>query len=157
MDEHTTFFSTREWAECWSGVFSTDQPLEISVVGSGPPRTMHFIKKRLSYGLYNLSSGHFHDFCLSPGWVDELEDSTVSRIIDRIPWARTKSLTWIVRFDHIPLASSLLARDFPYSRIPVAILDIETDYERVFRAYSATIRNQIRKSVRRGISVRNTS
>jgi hypothetical protein len=157
MEQHTTFFSTREWADSWSRVFSNDHALEISVVGSGPPRTMHLIQTRLSYGLTDLSSGYSWDFCVSPGWRDTLDESTVRLIIDQLPWRRTRSFTWKVRFDHTALANSLTAFNFRHRLIPIHILNLEADYDRVFRRFSATIRNQIRKSVRRGVVVRNTS
>jgi ubiquinone/menaquinone biosynthesis C-methylase UbiE len=154
--QHATFFSTREWAECWSSVFS-GEVFEISVLGDGPPRTMNFIKTRLSYGLSDLSSGHSWDFCLSPGWSDTFNDSTVRFIFNQIPWRRTRSFTWKVRFDHAPLANSLTALDLKHFVIPVHILNLEADYDRVFRRFSPTTRNKIRKAFRRGVVVRNTS
>jgi ubiquinone/menaquinone biosynthesis C-methylase UbiE len=77
--------------------------------------------------------------------------------MDQIPWLRTKSIIWRVRFDHAALATSLAALNFPYARFSVSILNVEQDYDRVFKSFSAAIRTQIRKGSRRGLSVRNTS
>jgi hypothetical protein len=157
MEQHTTFFSTREWADCWSRVFRNDHVLEISVLGSGPPRTMHLIKSQLSYGLVDLSSGFSSDFCVSPGWLDKLDESTVRLILNQLPWWRTRSFTWKVRFDHRALAHSLSKCNFTHRLIPVHILNLEPDYDRVFRHFSSTVRNEIRKSARRGVVVRSTT
>jgi SAM-dependent methyltransferase len=157
VDQHSTFFSTRAWADCWSKVFTNDHILQVHVVGSGPSRTMHFIRTRLSYGLSDLSSGYSHDFCVSPGWRDPLDDSTVRGIINRIPWSLTRSFTWKVRFDHIALARSLTDVKLRHQLMAVHILNLEAGYERACSSFSQTIRNQIRKGVRRGVSVRETS
>src|SRR5215831_12744003 len=125
MDQYTTFFSTREWADCWSRVFTNDRVFEVAVHGSGPARKMHFIQTRSSYGISDLSSGYSHDFCVSPGWQDSLDNSTVRQIIDQLPWSLIRSFTWKVRFDHVDLAKALAVLKLQRYLIRVHILDLD--------------------------------
>ena len=132
------------------------KPVAVPVSGSGPSRAMYFIKTRGPYGLTNLSSGSSIDFCLSPGWNGNLDESTISLILDHLKWGRTRSLSWNVRFDHMPIAKSLTALGLRHRGVPIPILELESDYDSVFKHFSPTIRNQIRKGRRRGIVARST-
>jgi SAM-dependent methyltransferase len=62
-----------------------------------------------------------------------------------------------VRFDHTALANSLAALQFGHTRIPIHVLTLDANYDRIFSRFNPTIRNQIRKGARRGLTVRNTS
>jgi hypothetical protein len=45
---------------------------------------------------------------------------------------------------------------FTAQQVPTRVLRVDGDYERAFARFSATIRNHVRKSARRGISIRAT-
>jgi SAM-dependent methyltransferase len=112
--------------------------------------------KRTRRGLYTISSGSSH-YWTSPGWIGELDRSTVEYILRQLRGARLRSWLWQVRFDHEALARALLSFGVRYTRFPIYILDLESDYERVFARYDSTIRNEVRHAARRGILVRSTS
>lgn len=155
--QHQSFFSTREFAEAWCRAFGAgSEPFRITVTGSGQTRAMHMIKSKGRFGLYDLSSGVANDLCISPGWTGELHASTVESILKQLKMARVKSFHWGVRFDHPPLADALRLQGLNSRRMATHVLNLDQDHERVFAGYNATVRNEIRKGVRRGISVRAT-
>ena len=61
-----------------------------------------------------------------------------------------------MRFDHIPVAKSLTALGLKAHLVPIPILYLNSDYSNVFRHFSPTIRNQIRKGRRRGVLANTT-
>lgn len=153
---HTTFFSTKEWVEAYcrsSPLGRVERPLAIPVEGSGASRTIYVVETRHWYQLRSISSGYAGDFFLSPGWVGELERSTLERILAQLAGPRTR-LRWNVRFDHEPLANGLASLGLPYRREPNYVLLLGRDYEQVFAGYSAATRNHVRKGQRRGLLVR---
>jgi len=90
----------------------------------------------------------------SPGWDGELERTTLERILRRLRRARTRGFTWTVRFDHTELARGLRSFEMPLEQVATHVLQLGPGYPRVASSYSATIRNQIHKAARRGVSVR---
>jgi hypothetical protein len=148
-----TFFSTFEWVEAWSRSFVKDRLLAIPVRGSGPPRTMYGIQKGDRFGLYSISLAPAGRYA-SPGWVGELECSTLQGILDRLKGFRTRQFVWNVRFDHEPLAAGLISLGLRFRRTTTHVLHLEQDYEHIFAGYTSTNRNKIRKTGRRGVLVR---
>jgi SAM-dependent methyltransferase len=93
---------------------------------------------------------------VSPGWIGDLDQSTVNHILAQLQRVRARSLEWKVRFDHEPLAVALTSMGLSHSRVPVHILDLEGDHDQVFSRYSPTIRNEIRTAIRKGVQIRST-
>jgi ubiquinone/menaquinone biosynthesis C-methylase UbiE len=152
--DHNTIFSTREFVESWCRAFSDCEPVSVQVVGSGPSRTMYVVKTLLKYASYTISAGRSDDLWTSPGWTGTLDRSTVQTIIDQLSGVRMRSLHWQVRFDHEPLARTLDSLGLVHSLVPIHILNLERDHERVFARHNPTIRNHVRKAGRRGVLVR---
>jgi len=132
------------------------QPLPISVVGSGPRRTMYATASPASYRSRYVSLAPFGLFA-SPAWEGELERSTLEHILRQLRGPRTRGFAWTVRCDHAALAHGLESFGIPHRRAATHILRLKHGYESVASGYSATIRNQIRKSGRRGVRVRSAS
>ena len=157
MQNHTTIFSRPEFAESWCRSFDGCMPLAVEVHGSGPKRMMYMVKQFARYGTYRLSCGRSQDLWTSPGWTGELSRDTVQHILHQLIGARTRSLQWQVRFDHEPLAKILISSGLWHRLVPIRVVDTDREYERVFAQYSATTRNNVRKAIRRGAKVRDTS
>jgi hypothetical protein len=98
-----------------------------------------------------------YDFFLSPGWRDALEEGTVKSVVDRLKGMRTRNFVWNVRFDHGPLADRLSALGVRSTRIATRVIHLSHDYEGAFANFSATIRNNVRKGRRLGLTVRLTT
>jgi SAM-dependent methyltransferase len=116
---------------------------------------MYVIKTWAAYGAYQISAGS-PDLCLSPGWTGEFNHSTVKRIFELLKTVRARSVQWTVRFDHEPLATAFISLGLSHRRVGGHILDLEQDHERVFQRHNSTIRNQVRKALRRGVQIRST-
>lgn len=156
-DENTSFFSGREFVDAWSRSFpGRYQPLAIPILGSGPSRTMYAIQSPMRYWLRRLPLVR-SDFFLSPGWVGQLDRSTMERILAVLMGIRTRSFVWNVRFDHEPLATGLDSFGLAAERVSTQVVSLSDGYDRVFAGYNATIRNQIRAARRRGVTVRQTA
>ena len=153
---HTTIFSTLEFVESWCRAVPGCEPFAVQVEGSGPLRTMHVVRKPQRYGIYDISGPHSHDLWTSPGWTGELSRHTVQHILDQLTGLRTRSLEWQVRFDHEPLAFLLSSLGLVHNRVPVAILDLDSEHERIFARYSAIARKCVRRAIRKGVVIRDT-
>lgn len=150
-----TFFSTKDFVMAWCrSMGNKDRPLAIPVRGSGPPRTVYTIQTAQRYWRNTISSGHSDDFCLSPGWDGQLERHTLEGILKFLMRPRTSGFLWKVRFDHEPLAAGLTSLGLGVHRQSIHVLHLRHDYEHIFAAYNATIRNHTRKARRRGLRVR---
>lgn len=165
---NTTFATTLEFAEAWSKSFvnyqpsdiptkykfaDNYQPLAISVMGSGAPRIMYAIQSFDKFGRRTISlapSGLY----ASPGWENELEQSTLQKILGQLTGIITNKLTWNVRFDHKPLANGLTSLGLKFQPHSTHVLKIEQDYENIFKNYSPKIRNHVRKAKLKGVIVR---
>ncbi len=151
-----TFFSSPEFATAWSrSTNNVHRPLAIPVKGSGPPRTMYTIQSYDRYWSRVLPVTRM-DFYTSPGWVGELERSTLEGILRNITTLRTRSFVWYVRFDHEPLALGLSSLGLLSERSSARVLYLQDGYERVFSGYSATIRKHVKRAHRKGVTIRQT-
>lgn len=152
-----TFFSTADFVTAWTRSYADNQyhSLAIPVKGSGPPRTMYAIKLPERYGTRYVWPIR-RDFCLSPGWEGQLESSTLKHMLRELMSLRTRSFVWNVRFDHEPLAVGLVSLGLTFERESTRVIYLHEGYERVFGGYNATMRKQVRKAQRRGVTVRQT-
>lgn len=98
-----------------------------------------------------------YDLYASPGWIGELSFSTVSELVALLQGLGTRGFVWNVRFDQNPLASALQQLGLAGRRKPCLVMPLGEGYERVFARFSATTRNHVRKSRRRGVSVRDVA
>jgi Acetyltransferase (GNAT) domain len=151
-----TFFSSSDFVHAWClSSAGEHRPLAISIRGSGPPRTMYAIQAPQRYGSRVVPAVR-PDFYLSPGWNGKLRISTLGHILRALMSFRTRSFGWVVRFDHQPLAEALALFGLAFERIATRVTHLDRGYESVFARYSATIRNHVRKSHRRGVRIRET-
>ena len=163
-----TFATTLEFAEAWSKSFvdykpadiSTKykfadnyQPLALSVTGSGLSRKMYAVQSLDKYRRRTISLAPCGQYA-SPDWEDELEQSTLQKILGQLTGIRTNKFTWNVRFDHQPLANGLASLGLKFQSHSTHVLDIEQDYEGIFKNYNPKIRNHVRKAKRKGVVVR---
>ncbi len=153
-----TFFSTLEFANAWSRSFpESDQPFPIAVTGSGPPRTIYLIQTSARFGKRFLSSGSSDDLCVSPGWRDELEYSTVAGMLNELKRPPTKRFVWRVRFDHQVLADHLISAGIPVRGQNVHVVDLDGSYEAIRSRYSTSRRNMIARALKSGLIIRQAS
>jgi hypothetical protein len=90
----------------------------------------------------------------SPGWDSSIEVGTLRRILRFLTRPRVRGFTWTVRYDHVDLAAGLEALGLRGTTSATHVIDLVGGYSAVATGYSATIRNQIGKAHRRGVSVR---
>lgn len=150
-----TFFSTEKFVGAWCRSFRTGlRPLAIAVRGSGPPRTMHAVAAPVPWGLRSVALGPMGLYA-SPGWGGGAPGrSILLRIVRRLKRLDIVSGVWNVRFDHGELAGCLASLNLPFERTSTHALHVEKDYDRVFARYNATTRNQVRKTRRLAVQVR---
>lgn len=166
-EANQTFATTIEFAETWSKSFvncqpaniatkykfvDRYQPLAISVTGSGSPRTMYAVQFLDKFARQTILLAPFGLYA-SPDWENQLEQSTLKSIVDRLTGIRVKQLIWNVRFDQELLANGLASLGLKFERKPTHVLKLAEDYESTFANYSSSIRNQVRKAKRRGVIV----
>lgn len=152
-----TFFSSPEFVEAVSRSMGVEYfPLAIPVFGSGPPRTMYASASPAAYRSRYVWLAAFGLYA-SPGWNGELYRKTIERILQFLRGPRTRGFVWTVRFDHSALASALQSVGLASHRAPTHVLQLNQGYARSVCGYSATIRNQIRKAHRRGVSIRSAA
>ena len=152
-----TCFSASDFVGALTRSFGEEyRPLAVPIRGSGPPRTMYGIQHPTSYGRRFLLLAPFSLYA-SPGWQGQLRQSTLDGILGRLTGIRTSSFIWNVRFDHKQLADGLISSGLKFSQTPTRVLDLTPGYERTFAGYNATIRNQVRRARRIGVSVRETT
>jgi hypothetical protein len=130
--------------------------LPIQVVGSGPKRQMYGIQEFDRFGRRSVSLGPFGLYA-SPGWNENLEIATLRGIIKRLTSFNTLKFVWTVRADHGALADSLISLGIKYKPRSTHLLYLDPDYEKVFSGYSATMRNQIRRAKKEGVSIEKIS
>lgn len=131
-------------------------PLAIPVVGCGPPRTMYAASAAAPYHSRYVWLAPFW-LHASPGWDGALERGTLQAILAFLTGLRTRGFVWTVRFDHAPLVRGLEALGMNREQTSTHVIDLREGYARATSRYSATTRNQIRKALRRGVSVRTAS
>jgi SAM-dependent methyltransferase len=156
QDDHNSVFSGQDFVASWCRAFN-NKPLEVEVHRSGPTRKMYWVKIAWGYGLHHITHPKPEDLWASPGWTGPLNQSTVKDVLDQLKSAQTLSIHWQVRFDHEELADALSALGLHFNRVQIHVLDLHSEYIRVFDGYNASTRNHIRKAIRRGVSVRDTS
>lgn len=149
-----TFFSTLDFAQAWSISLGGDyRTIALPVRGSGPPRTMYGIEFAGSYGRRSILLGPYGVYA-SPGWGRLLEQSTLKNLVASLTTVRTESFVWNVRFDHAPLAEGLSSLGLKSQQTVTHILQLDSDYDRIFSGYNATRRNEVRRAYRSGVVVR---
>ncbi len=126
------------------------------MVGSGPPRTLHGIATPEPLHLRTLGLAPCGLYA-SPGWEGRLDRQTLVGIVEAMKGFRIRKFGWKVLFDHEELAQGLASVGLANRRESTHVVPLARDYEEVFRKFSATIRNQIRKGRARGVTVREAS
>lgn len=136
---NNTFATTLEFVETWSKSFvnyrpsdiptkckfrDNYQPLAISVTGLGTPKIMYAVQSLDKYGRRVIELAPFGLFA-SPEWENELNQSTLKRILDRLLGIKTKQLIWQVRFDHQLLATSLISLGLKFETSHTHVLDLK--------------------------------
>lgn len=150
---HETLFSSRAFIEIWTrAVPNAGYPFEVRVRGSGPDRSMYGLQKS-QFGLRSILFGPVGLYA-SPGWLGSLELATVRNILAKLQGPNIRAFAWNVRFDHGELAEALSSLGIRSTHTYTFVLPLQPDYQRVFRGYSETIRNQVRRSRRAQVLVR---
>jgi lipid II:glycine glycyltransferase (peptidoglycan interpeptide bridge formation enzyme) len=152
-DTHETFFSQAQFIRAVAAASqSGGRVLKIPVSGCGPEREMYALEEVDRCGRRTISLGPFGLYA-SPGWNRELHRAVVKRIVSRLTGIRTKRLVWTVRFDHRSLAEALTSCGLKSRQHATHVLPLDEPYDRIFSRFTATIRNQIRRACREGVTV----
>ena len=82
--------------------------------------------------------------------------NAVSALVAQLKTFRTLFFHWSVRFDHCALADQLERCGLSRQESTTQVLYLDRSYDVLFRQFSETTRNQIRRAYRDGISVSQT-
>jgi hypothetical protein len=152
-ETHETFFSQAQFIRAVAAVSqSGGRVLKIPVSGCGPAREMYALEESDRLGRRTISLGPFGLYA-SPGWDRELHPAVVKRIVARLTGIRTTRLVWTVRFDHRSLAEALAKCGLKSRQHATHVLPLDEPYDRIFSRFTPTIRNQIRRAHREGVTV----
>jgi hypothetical protein len=88
-----------------------------------------------------------------PAEYDPSRDS-ISELVRQLRTIRTVSFDWNVRFDHQDLAKELTECDLKSVEWTTHVLYLDRGYDVLFRNFTASTRNQIRRAEREGVVVR---
>ena len=80
-------------------------------------------------------------------------DGCIPDFVGQLKVIKTVSFEWNVRFDHIDLATELTDLGLSRTEDFTNVLYLDRPYEVMFRGFSETTRNQIRRAGRDGVSV----
>jgi hypothetical protein len=78
----------------------------------------------------------------------------VSALVAQLKTFRTITFHWSVRFDHSDLADRLDRCGLDRQEYTTQVLYLDRSYDAIFRGFSETARNQIRRAERKGVVVR---
>jgi CelD/BcsL family acetyltransferase involved in cellulose biosynthesis len=149
--ESGTFFSTERFIQAVARASDADvRPVELCGLDGNP--IMFGLEEERSYGRRTVQLAPLGLFAY-PNRVENLRQST-RMIIAQLKTARTIGFRWNVRFDHADIANELQALKVPYAETTTHVLSLGRDYDRLFRSFSDTTRNQIRRAERQSIVVR---
>jgi Acetyltransferase (GNAT) domain len=81
-------------------------------------------------------------------------DNYVSALVAELKTFRTIAFQWNVRFDHGDLADQLQRCGLDRREHTTQVIHLDRPYEAVFRGFSETTRNKIRRAERKGLVVR---
>jgi hypothetical protein len=113
---------------------------------------MYALEEVDRFGRREIALGPFGLYA-SPGWDRELHPAVVKRIVERLTGIRTTHLVWTVRFDHRSLADALTSCGLKSRQYATHVLPLDEPYDRIFSRFTPTIRNQIRRAQREGVTV----
>jgi hypothetical protein len=115
--------------------------------------TFHVLGERRSFGLRRFELGPCGLYVHPPVGNGEME-RTVREILNSLRKAHTLSFTWNVRFDDKELEECLRQHNLSETQTTTHVLRLLADYPSTFSKFNATIRNQIRRAERDGVTVR---
>jgi lipid II:glycine glycyltransferase (peptidoglycan interpeptide bridge formation enzyme) len=126
---------------------------DLAPSGSDPDRKLFALEFREPLGLrsYTLAPCSLY---ATPRWKGALDPATLRSIVGRLKTFRVRKFGWRVAFEDGELAKGLSALGVESRPETTHVLHLGEGYERVFAACSASIRNQVRKSRARGVTVR---
>lgn len=107
---------------------------------------------------FNIRSVSLAPFAL-PAYPTEYDPSrdSISELVRQLQTMRTLSFDWNVRFDHLDLARGLTECGLKSVEWTTHVLYLDRCYDALFRNFTASTRNQIRRSEREGVFVRHAT
>jgi len=90
----------------------------------------------------------------SPGAGDAVTPAALEHALSALRGLRVRKFGWKVYFPHAQLAAGLRGFGLEERREPTQVLDLEENYEQIFRGYAPSLRTQVRKARRATVVVR---
>lgn len=141
---YETIFSSQAFAEAWCARFGPNlRPLRINDAYAVATQ-----------GRSGLSSVAFAPEGFYGGPHGQLGSQQIDEILEQLQRRTVRRFVWNVRFDHQAIAAELEQRIPEFERFTTQVLTLGATHEDTFRNYNATIRNQIRKAKKTGVTVR---
>jgi predicted N-acyltransferase len=146
-----TIFSTQPFVELWcrSAGFRV-APYELAIPGVP---SAYGVSSRDRWGRRSIALGPNGLYAGILSGAKCLDD-VVRAAMRRLRRLSVASFRWNVRFDHGDLAATLGAAGLSLTTTKTHVLVLEGDYDSTFSRYNATVRNQVRRSRREGVTVR---
>lgn len=152
--DNLTYFSSFPFiAAVASTLGPGHRPYALPVRDSGRPRHIYALDHRERFGSRYLSLAPYWLWA-SPGWDGDLSAAAVNGILACLKTPLTRGFTWDVRFDHSALAKRLLMAGLFLKRTSTHVLRLDCDYGSAFQKYNMSTRQNVRKSLRAGVRVR---
>jgi lipid II:glycine glycyltransferase (peptidoglycan interpeptide bridge formation enzyme) len=107
---------------------------------------------------FNIRSVSLAPFAL-PAYPTEYDPSRdrISELVRQLQTIRTLSFDWNVRFDHQDFAKELIECGLKSVEWTTQVLYLDRCYDALFRNFTASTRNQIRRSEREGVFIRHAT
>jgi lipid II:glycine glycyltransferase (peptidoglycan interpeptide bridge formation enzyme) len=111
------------------------------------------------YGLEYIRTHNRRSVSLAPFGLpaypigDRRLDKSIPSLLEQLKTLRTVDFEWNVRFDHYDLAKCLADSALNSAQCTTHVLFLDRPYENLFRKYSETARNKVRRAERSGVVV----
>lgn len=153
---NATLFSTEPFLRAWLSVSHHSYTGNAAIVSLrlGESSHLYGISHPSGHGKPGTAEFGPHGLFASPAPRLPDHDELRQAIAEAHREHRIESLSWHVRFDHQALAALLRDAGFTGDSYDTHVLSLGRPYEEVFAGYSGTRRNQVRKSQRRGVTIR---
>jgi hypothetical protein len=152
--QETTFFSQERFIRA----IARNETAKVRVIKLQDPKSsahvfglarLHpFYTQTVSLGPFG-----FHAYPINGGGSND----RVSILVRRLRTLRTRGFEWTVRFDHRDLADQLNRCGLAHVEGTTRVLYLDRPYELLFRGFSETTRNKIRRAQRKGVVVRRST
>lgn len=147
-----SFFSQKKFIEAVARAEEGIGVRVLKVQSAKSPARIFGLERVHRFGIRSVSLAPF-GLPAYPIDYDRSRDSA-SELVEQLQTVQTLSFDWNVRFDHQDFANELRVCGLRSVEWTTHVLDLDRCYDALFRNFTASTRNQIRRAEREGVVVR---